>query len=105
MRVYHHNMKSPRNAKFVITQIRVDGAAKTEITARLGLKATHPTSHRVGSKFSVSFYISDLCCQMVTHLSADATSRLEEISEQTHALYINAVDSRLMVCCWSVFCT
>ncbi|KAH9044529.1 hypothetical protein EDB85DRAFT_1909957 [Lactarius pseudohatsudake] len=57
--------------------IRVDDAAKVEIIARLGLKAT-----------------SD---NIVTSPSADVTSRLEEVLEQTHALFTDTVNSRLML--------
>ncbi|KAH9178760.1 hypothetical protein EDB89DRAFT_1928373 [Lactarius sanguifluus] len=62
--------------------IRVDDAAKAEIIARLGLEATHLTPDRL---------------VMVTNRSADVTSRLEEVSEQTHALSTDTVDSRLML--------
>ena len=39
--------------------MRVDDAAKTEIIARLGLKATHLTSNRVYLSHLVSFYTSN----------------------------------------------
>ncbi|SRR6266702_1196004 len=51
--------KAPRNAKPTITQIRVDDVAKVEIIARLGLKATHLASDRVGFNRFVSFYTSN----------------------------------------------
>jgi hypothetical protein len=48
--------KATRNAKFIITQIRVDDVAKAEIIARLGLKTTHLTSDRVCLSRTLSFY-------------------------------------------------
>ncbi|KAI9444847.1 hypothetical protein H4582DRAFT_855052 [Lactarius indigo] len=59
--------------------IRVDNAAKAEIIARLGLKAAYFTSDKT-----------------VTSPNTDVTSRLEETSEQTHALSTDTVNSRLM---------
>jgi hypothetical protein len=97
--------KAPRNAKFIITQLRVDDAAKAEIIARLGLKATHLTSDRVGFNRFVSFYTSNQAPSDGDKPQHDATSRLEEVSEQTHALSTDTADSHLMVCSYSVFCT
>ena len=95
--------KSHCNTKS-ISQIRVDNAAKAEIMARLGLKVTHLTSDRVG--FNALFRSTHLIKlrQMVTSPGSDVTSRPEEVSEQTHVLSTDTIDSRLMVCSWSVFC-
>lgn len=49
--------KVPRNAKSIISQIRVDGATKAEIIARLGLKETHFTSDTVGFNLSSFLHI------------------------------------------------
>jgi hypothetical protein len=68
--------------------IRVDEAAKAEIIARLGLKSMH--------------FISD---KTVTNSSADVTSQLEDMPEQTQLLFTDAVNSRQMVCNWYVLCT
>ena len=51
--------KVPRNAKSVITQIRVDDAVKAKIIARLGLKATHLTSDRVSFNRLLSLYTTN----------------------------------------------
>ena len=77
---------------------------KVEILARLGLKAPL-TFDKVGFNRFVSFYTSNIFCQMVTSPSKDVTSRPKEVSEQTHAPSINTIDSHLMVCSWSVFRT
>ncbi|KAH9081697.1 hypothetical protein EDB83DRAFT_572861 [Lactarius deliciosus] len=77
---YHRTPMAFRNTKSIITQIRVNDAAKAEIISRLGLEATHLTS-----------------VKMATGPSADVASRLEEVSEQTHALSTNTVDSRLIL--------
>ena len=94
--------KTPRNAQYIVTQIRVDDAAQAEIVTRLGLKSTHLSTDRVGSNRFLSFCTSDQLCQMVTSPSANVTSRLKEVSEQVHALSTDTVDSRLMVCSWSM---
>lgn len=77
---------------------------KADIMARLGLKAPL-TSDKVGFNRFVSFYTSNIFCQMVTSPSKDVASRLKEVSEQTHTPSINTIDSRLMVCRLSVFRT
>ena len=98
-------LKAPCNAKSIDTQIRVDDATKAEIIARLGLKATDLTCDKVGfNHFFLSTHLIKLC-QMVTSPGDDMTLRLEEVSEQIHALSTDSVDSRSMVCSWSVFCT
>ena len=97
--------KAPRDAKFIISQIRVDDATKAEIIARLGLKETHFISDTVGFNPSISFYNLIKLCQVVTGPSAGETLRLEKVSEQTHTLSTDRVNSRLMVCCQSLFCT
>jgi hypothetical protein len=54
----HVILKAPHNAKYLISQIRVDDATKVEITARLGLKVTCFTD-RVCLMSFVSFYTSN----------------------------------------------
>ena len=51
--------KVPRNAKSIITQIRLDDAGKAEVIARLGLEVMHLISDRVGFIRFVSFYTSN----------------------------------------------
>ncbi|KAI9460541.1 hypothetical protein BJY52DRAFT_1262266 [Lactarius psammicola] len=75
----------PPQATIRPERIRVDDATKAEIIARLGLKAAHLTSDGV--------------CQMVTIPRADVTSRLEEVSAQTHALSTDTVVSRQWLIC------
>lgn len=84
----------------------MDDAAKAEIVARLGLKENYLSSDRVCLSLFVSFSTNLIkLCQVVAGLSIDIASRLEEMSEQTHAPSSNTFDSRLMVCSWSVFRT
>ena len=91
-------LKALCNAKSMNTQIRVDDATKAEIIARLGLKATHLTCDKVGfSHFFLSTYLIKLC-QMVTSPGDNVTLRLEEVSEQIHALSTDSADSHSMVC-------
>ncbi|KAN0133217.1 hypothetical protein V8E53_008941 [Lactarius tabidus] len=60
--------------------IRVDDAAKAVLIERLGLNVMHLTSDR-----------------MVTSPSVNVTSRLEEVSEQTHTFSTDTTDSRPML--------
>lgn len=87
--------KASRHTKPNVTQIRVDGAAKAEIMARL--EATYLSSDRVYFIPFVSFYTSNKLCQVVTDPSFDVASRLEEVSQQTYPLSTDATDSRSMV--------
>ena len=89
--------KAARKAKPISSQIRVDDAIKAEIMTRLGLKAPL-TFDKVGFNRFVPLYTSNNFCQMVTSSSKDVTSRLKQVTEQTHASSTNTIDSRLMVC-------
>ena len=90
---------------FIITQIRVDDAVKAELIARLGPKATHYASDRVGFSCFVSFCKYNKLRQMVSYPSTDVTLRLEEVSEQAHASSTGTTDSHSMVCSRSARCT
>ena len=83
---YQRNIKAPRNAKSIVTQIRVDDEEKAEIITRLRLEAPHLTSNRVCPSRLVSFHTTHLsgtldgdkrCCGFATGRSV-----------RTHASFI-----------------